>query len=68
VDLPDRLGVQPRAAVGQVVAGDAGDGRVAQLHPLHAVGDAARLVGVVAAGLPVSIWQKSQRACTASRR
>jgi hypothetical protein len=46
VDLPDRLGVQPRAAVGQVVAGDAGDG-VAQLHPAHAVGDAARLVGVV---------------------
>jgi hypothetical protein len=46
VDLPDRLGVQPRAAVGQVVAGDARDGRVA-LHPLHAVGDAARLVRVV---------------------
>jgi hypothetical protein len=41
-----RLGVQPGAAVGQVVAGDAGDGGVAQLHLLHRLGDPARLVAV----------------------
>ena len=49
-----RLGVQPGAAVGQVVAGDAGDGGVAQAHRLHATrrpgaarrGRAAGLAGV----------------------
>ena len=46
VDLADRLGVEPGAAVGQVVAGDAGDGRVAQAHRGHRLGDPARLVGV----------------------
>ena len=46
VDLADGLGVEPGAAVGQVVAGDAGDGRVLQAHGLHGRGDAARLVGV----------------------
>ena len=45
------LGVQPGAAVGQVVAGDAGDGGVAQLHLLHALGDPARLVAVERLGL-----------------
>ena len=51
VDPPHRLGVQPRAAVRQVVARDAGHGGVAQLHPHDALGDAARLVGVVVGGL-----------------
>ena len=51
VDLADRLRVEPGALVGQVVAGDAGDGRVAQLHPHHRLGDAARLVDVVVGGL-----------------
>ena len=46
VDLADRLGVQPGAAVGQVVAGDAGDGGVAQAHRGDGLGDPARLVGV----------------------
>ena len=51
VDLADRLRVEPRALVGQVVAGDARDGGVAQLHPHHRLGDAARLVDVVVGGL-----------------
>ena len=51
VDAAHRLGVQPRALVGQVVARDAGDGRVAQAHLRDALGDAARLVGVVVGGL-----------------
>ena len=46
VDLADGLGVEPGAAVGQVVAGHAGDGRVLQAHRLHGRGDAAGLVGV----------------------
>ena len=51
VDAAHGLGVQPRAAVGQVVARDAGDRGVAQAHPHDALGDAARLVGVVVGGL-----------------
>ena len=47
VDPAHGLGVQPGAFVGQVVAGDAGDGGVAQLHGRHGFGDPARLVGVV---------------------
>jgi hypothetical protein len=39
VDLADRLGVEPGAAVGQVVAGDAGDGRVLQAHLRDGLGD-----------------------------
>ena len=39
VNLPDRLGVQPGAAVGQIVAGDAGDGGVPQAHGLHRLRD-----------------------------
>ena len=50
VHLADRLGVEPRAAVGQVVAGDAGDGGVAQAHLLHRLGDPARLVAVEVLG------------------
>jgi hypothetical protein len=46
VDLPDGLRVQPGTAVGQVVAGDAGDRRVAQAHGLDGLGHPARLVGV----------------------
>ena len=38
------------AAVGQVVAGDAGDGGVAQAHLLHGLGDPARLVAVEVLG------------------
>ncbi len=51
LDLAHRLGVEPGAAVGQVVAGDAGDGRVAQTHRLHALGDPAGLVAVQLGGL-----------------
>ena len=51
VDLAHRLGVEPRAAVGQVVARDAGDRRVAQTHRLDALGDPARLVAVERRGL-----------------
>ena len=46
VDDAHRLGVQPGAAVGQVVARDTGDGGVLQAHLLHALGDPARLVAV----------------------
>ena len=58
----DRLGVQPGALVGQVVAGDAGDRGVAQPHRgarTRRPGAARR--GPAGPGLPVSIWQKSQR-------
>ena len=51
LDCAHGLGVQPRAAVGQVVAGHAGDRRIAQPHRLHAFGDAARLVAVEFGGL-----------------
>ena len=51
VDHPHRLGVQPRALVGQVVAGDAGHRRVAQVHLHDRLGDTAGLVGVVVGGL-----------------
>ena len=47
----DGLGVQPGALVGQVVAGDAGDGGVPQPHRAHRLGDAARLVAVEGRGL-----------------
>src|SRR3954447_26128587 len=46
LDLAHRLRVEPRTAVGQVVAGDAGDRGVAQPHGRDALGDPARLVGV----------------------
>jgi hypothetical protein len=61
VNLPDGLGIQARRAVGLVVAGDAGDGRVAQPHRRHRFGDAPRLVEVERWGRPVAISQKSQR-------
>src|SRR5690606_25142780 len=51
VALPHRLGVQPCARVVEVVARDARDGRVAQAHAAHRLGDAPRLVGVVGGGL-----------------
>ena len=43
---PDGLGVEPRAAVDEVVARDAGDRGVAQPHRLDALGHPARLVAV----------------------
>src|SRR5215472_16692563 len=46
VDGPAGLAVQPGAAVGEVVAGHAGDGRVAQPHRRDRLGDPPRLVGV----------------------
>ena len=46
VDRPHRLGVQPGAAVREVVAGDAGDGGVAEPHLLHRLRDPPRLVPV----------------------
>ena len=46
VDLADRLGVEAGGAVGPVVAGDAGDGGVAQAHRAHRLGDPAGLVEV----------------------
>src|SRR5262249_20261302 len=51
VDLHARLRVQPRPPVGQIIAGDAGDGRVPQAHPGHRLGDAPWLVGVERLGL-----------------
>src|SRR5690349_411398 len=51
VDLANRLGVEPRATVGHVVAGDAGDRGVAQLHLLDGLRDAARLVTIDRVGL-----------------
>ena len=42
----DRLGEDARAAVGQVVAGDAGDHHVLQAEPADRLGDASRLVVV----------------------
>ena len=45
------LGVEPGAAVGQVVAGHTGDRRVLQPHRGHALGDPARLVAVQFGGL-----------------
>ena len=44
--MAHRLGVQPRAAVGQIVSGDARDGRVPQAHGGDTLGDPARLVAV----------------------
>src|SRR5690606_26943019 len=46
VDLPDGLGVQPGAAVVEVVARDAGDRGVLQAHLRDGLGDAAGLVPV----------------------
>src|SRR5665647_403886 len=51
MDRADRLGVQPCALVGQVVAADTGHGRVPQAHRLDALRDALRLLGVVGGGL-----------------
>ncbi len=50
MDLADRLGVQPRAAVREVVASDAGDRGVAQPHRLHRLGDPSGLVTVEVSG------------------
>ncbi|EGJ77981.1 putative lipoyl synthase [Streptomyces sp. Tu6071] len=46
VDLPDGLGVEPGPAVLQVVARDARDGRVVEVHRADRLTDAARLVAV----------------------
>ena len=46
LDVAHGLGVQPRAAVGQVVAGDARHGGIPQSHRRDALGDPARLVAV----------------------
>ena len=51
LDRPHGLGVQPRPAVGQIVARHPGDGGVAQPHRLHALGDPTRLVAVELGGL-----------------
>ena len=51
VDLAHRLRVQPGAAVLEVVAGDAGDGGVVQVHRDDRLADAARLVAVQRLGL-----------------
>ena len=51
MDLPHGLGVEPGALVLEVVARDAGDGRVVEPHGLDGLGDPARLVGVVLGGL-----------------
>ncbi len=46
VYLPDRLGVQPRALVGEVITGHARDGCVAQAHLGDGVGDLDRFVTI----------------------
>ena len=43
-NLADRLGDHPRAAVGQVIAGDHRDDDVLEPHLVRRLGDAARLV------------------------
>src|SRR5690606_2260410 len=50
VDLADGLGVQPGAAVAQVVAGHPGHGRVTQAHALDRLGYPPRLVGIQRGG------------------
>ena len=50
MDLPGDLRVEPGAAVGPVIAGDAGDGGVAQPHLRHGGGHAGGLVLVVGGG------------------
>src|SRR5699024_673532 len=50
-NLSDRLGVEPRALVVEVVTGHASDGGVAQLHRLDRFRDATRLVEVQGVGL-----------------
>ena len=50
VDLSSGLGVQPGTAVGKVITGDAGDGRVAQFHLRHRGGHPGGLVLVVLGG------------------
>ena len=46
MDLANRLGVEPRAAVEQVVAGNAGHGRVSQVHRGDRLRDPTRLVSI----------------------
>src|SRR5690554_497876 len=46
MDLTDGLGVEPRAAVGKVIAGHARHGGVLQAHLTHRLGHATRLVEV----------------------
>ena len=51
VDLHAGVPVQPGSAVGQVIAGDAGHGRVPQAHRRNRLGNPAGLVGVKQARL-----------------
>src|SRR5262249_987113 len=50
LDRAHRLGVEPGAAVGKIVAGDSGDRGITQAHRLHALRDPARLVAVQRGG------------------
>jgi hypothetical protein len=50
VDLPNRFGVQPRALIREVIAGDASDRCVAQVHRCDRFGDASWLIRVVVGG------------------
>ena len=51
VDGSDRLRMQPRTTIGQVVAGDPRHGRVSEVHPRDALGHAPRFIRVVVGGL-----------------
>src|SRR3954447_9521288 len=51
VDLSHGLGVEPRAFVLEIVTRDTGNGRVAQAHRAHRLGDPAGLVAVEWLGL-----------------
>src|SRR3546814_6169657 len=52
MDLPHGLGIEPRSTVGKVVASDAGDGGIFELHLLDALGHTSRLVAVQRRRLP----------------
>ena len=51
LDRAHGLGIEPRATVGQVVAGHPGDGGIPQAHRLHAFGHPSWFVAVQADGL-----------------
>ena len=61
MNLADRLRIKPGALVGKIIATDAGDRRVAKTHLSHRIATRTGSPASKSAGLPVSIWQKSQR-------
>ncbi len=56
------------AAVGQLIAVDAGDDDVLEVHAARRLADAAGLVGSTSVGRPVAIWQNPQERVQTSPR